>query len=180
VVAALTILRAFVVANRPAHAWPPKGSFDAWSELVRGAIAHAGGEDPLGGVRRIRDQGDEDLDKLRALLCAWHDKYKGIVATVSQAIQDAGKSGDLHNALVAYCRSGQLEGKPIGNALRKVRGRPANKLVLERMGEDRKGIALWRVVSTERARSAGSAGSAGSLPCPTGCPEVTDSAGSGE
>jgi hypothetical protein len=58
VVAALTLLRAFVVAGRPAHGLPAKGSFDAWDRLVRGALIWAGGVDPLGGVQRIREQAD--------------------------------------------------------------------------------------------------------------------------
>lgn len=173
VVAALTVLRAFVVAKRPAHKWPPKGSFDAWSDLVRGAIAHAGGADPLGGVQRIRDQGDDDLDKLRTLIAAWYGAYEGTEATVSAAIKKAGDSGDLYDALAAFCRSGRPEAKPIGNVLRKVRGRivtldiesTKTALTFERGGHDRNGVVQWRVVSTVRpADSAGSAGSAGSAP----------------
>ncbi len=169
VVAALTVLRAFVVAGRPAHGWPPKGSFEEWGDLVRGSIAWAGGADPLGGVQRIRDQGDEDLDKLRTLLAAWHDKYQGTEHTVSEAIQEAGDSGDLHDALAAFCRSNRPEAKPIGNALRKVRGRIVSGRSFERGSEDRNGVARWKVVSTvPPAQTAGSAGSAGSPARPIG------------
>jgi hypothetical protein len=168
VVAALTVLRAFVVAKRPAPDWPPKGSFEQWSELVRGAICYADGTDPLGGVKRVREQADEDLDKLRALLAAWHDQYKGTEATVSKAIKDAGDSGDMHDALAAFCRSGRPEAKPIGHALRKVRGRIANGHMFERGVDDRNGVAKWKVVSIESpADDAGNAGNAGNCTPPT-------------
>ena len=167
VVAALTVLRAFFVAKKPAipKAWPPKGSFEPWSNLVRGAIAYAGGADPLGGVKRIREQGDDDLDKLRTLLTAWHEQYGGTEATVSKAIKDAGGSGDLHDALAAYCRSGRPESKPIGHALHKVRGRVVNDRAFERGRDDRNGVAMWKVVSVVRTDpSAGNAGNAGNAP----------------
>jgi hypothetical protein len=170
VVAALTVLRAFVVAGRPTHGDAAKGSFEAWDALVRGAVRWAGGADPLGGVQRIREQADEDLDKLRALLAAWRDMYQGIEATVSKAIQDAGDSGDLHDALAAFCRSGRPEAKAIGHALRKARGRIVNGHVFERGGDDRSGVARWKVVSAARSvpvHDAGNAGNAGNCTTPT-------------
>ncbi|TMQ13057.1 MAG: hypothetical protein E6J91_19815, partial [Deltaproteobacteria bacterium] len=71
-VAALTVLRAFVVAGHPDHGLTVKGSFEAWDRLVRGAVIWAGGVDPLGGVQRIREQSDDDLERIRALLVSWH------------------------------------------------------------------------------------------------------------
>jgi hypothetical protein len=145
VVAALTILRAFVVSGRPAHGMPPKGSFESWDRLVRGAIIWAGGADPLGGVKRIREQADEDLDRLRALLTAWVEQLGCTSLTLTDAIRKAGDSGDLHDALVAYCRSGRPEAKPIGNALRKVQGRVVGGLVFRREATNRNGVTLWKV-----------------------------------
>lgn len=45
--AALTILRAFHVAGRPDQRIPTWGSFETWSELVRGALVWAGCVDPF-------------------------------------------------------------------------------------------------------------------------------------
>jgi len=183
VVAALTVLRAFVVAGKPRHDHPPKGSFESWDRLVRGAIIWAGGADPLGGVQRIREQGDDDLDTLRVLLTTWHAKYGGAEKTLAEVIKDAVTdktlaekpvaektpaesmaSSELHDALADYCRSGRPEAKPIGNALRKVQGRIVNGFAFERRAGDRNGVARWRVTVTSSEGSAGSAGSAGSLP----------------
>jgi len=70
--------------------------------------------------------------------------------------KDAGRK--VENARDAGCD------KPIGNALRKVRGRIVGGRAFERGSEDRNGVARWKVVSTVLpAQSAGSAGSAGSL-----------------
>jgi hypothetical protein len=62
VAAALTVLRAFVVAGWPAHGQPPKGSFEAWDQLVRSAIIWAGGADPLG----LRSSPGADRPRRRA------------------------------------------------------------------------------------------------------------------
>jgi len=123
-----------------------KGSFESWDGSVRGAIIWASGVDPLGGVKRIREQADEDVDRLRALLTAWDEQLGGVSTTIARAIQKAGESGDLHDALAAYCRSGRPEARAIGNALRKVQGRPVGGLTLRRDGEDRNGSALWAVI----------------------------------
>ena len=144
-VAALTVLRAFVVAGRPAHGMSAKGSFESWDGLVRGALIWAGDMDPLGSVQRIREQADEDLDRLRALLTAWHDLLGDGSFTIATAILRAGDSGDLRDALAAYCQSGKPEAKPIGYALRKAHGRVVGDLVLRRDGNDRNGIAHWVV-----------------------------------
>jgi putative DNA primase/helicase len=145
VVAALTVLGAFVVAGWPAHGMPAKGSFESWDRLVRGTLIWVGGADPLGGVQRIREQADEDLDRLRTLLAAWNSLLGDGSYTLADAILRAGDSGDLHDALVAYCRTGKPEAKPIGYALRKVQGRVVGDLVLRRDGVDRNGIARWSV-----------------------------------
>jgi hypothetical protein len=112
---------------------------------VRSAIIWAGGADPLGGVRRIREQADEDRLRLRALLTAWVEQLGARSLTLTEAIRQAGVAGELHDALAAYCRSGRLEARAIGNALRKVQGRVVGGLVFRRDAIDRNGVALWKV-----------------------------------
>jgi hypothetical protein len=147
VVAALTVLRAFVVAGRPAHGKAPKGSFEAWDALVRGAIIWADGADPLGGVQRIRDRADDDLDRLRALLGAWVATFEFTAVTIAGAIGKAGDSGDLHDALAAYCSrtGGRLDARAIGAALRKVQGRPVDGRRFKNTGQSHSKVALWAV-----------------------------------
>jgi hypothetical protein len=96
-------------------------------------------------VKRIRDRADEDLDRLRELLAAWRQQFEGTAHTVAEAIKQAGTSGDLHDALAAFCRSGKPEAMPIGYAFRKVQGRPVGSKVLRRDELDRDGIIRWVV-----------------------------------
>jgi Bifunctional DNA primase/polymerase, N-terminal len=58
--AALTILRAYHVAGRPAQDLPAWGSFEAWSDLVRGAIVWTGAPDPFLTQRRAADELQQD------------------------------------------------------------------------------------------------------------------------
>lgn len=143
---ALTILRAYTVAGRPSHGLPTKGSFEQWDRLVRGAIIWAGGVDPLGGVARLRDSSDADIDQLRALLVAWHDTLGGTAVTIADAVRRAGDSGDLREAFGAYCRAGKPDARALGYVLRKVRGRIVAGLSFQRQSSDRDGVAKWAVL----------------------------------
>src|SRR5205814_1600925 len=64
--AGLTILRAYVVAGRPTHGKPKKGSFEGWDDLIRGALLWIGAADPLAGDDEVRVEADADLEALRA------------------------------------------------------------------------------------------------------------------
>ena len=70
VVAALTVLRAYHVAGRPAQR-TPLGSFEAWSGWVRGALLWLGCADPAETMAAARDS-DPKLDALAAVLAQWH------------------------------------------------------------------------------------------------------------
>lgn len=143
VVAALTILRAYYVAGRPPHGAPPKGSYEDWDRVVRGSIRFAGGADPLEGVQRIRLDGDDDLEKLRALLVAWDGVFGSKPTTIAEAIKHAGKEGALFDAFAVYCRSGSPESKPLAGAFRRLKGRIAGGRELLRDAEDRNGVVRW-------------------------------------
>lgn len=159
VVAALTILRAFYAAGRPRHGMPAKGSFESWDRTVRGAVIWAGGADPLGGVERIREQGDSDLENLRVLLRAWRAAFGDRGATAASAVDLAnpiGPAGDvapevrteLRDALAPYAtKAGKLDATALGYSLRKLRGRIAGGLRLEKDERGKQGVP-WRVVST--------------------------------
>jgi hypothetical protein len=131
------------VAGRPDHGRPPKGSYESWDRLVRGAIIWAGGGDALAGAQRLREDGDEDLDRLRGLLAAWHDAFGDAGATIAEAIRRAGDAGQLHDALAAYSRTGKADARQLGYALRKVRGRMAAGMSIERM-DGRANTVRWR------------------------------------
>jgi hypothetical protein len=80
VVSALTMLRAYVVAGRPAVGVRPWGSFEQWSALVASAVAWSGGTDPQGA--RPADDATAEPEKadLASLLIAWPASANGLTA----------------------------------------------------------------------------------------------------
>jgi hypothetical protein len=68
VVAALTLLRAYVLAGRPAQQLAGWGSFEAWTALIASAIVWAGGPDIMACRPTIAGQDDATTGALRTLL----------------------------------------------------------------------------------------------------------------
>jgi hypothetical protein len=146
VVAALTLLRAYVVAGHPSHGLGPVGSYESWDRLVRGAVVWAGGVDPMGGVPRVQAEADDDVERIRSLLYAWRVSLGGVAKTVIEAVRWADNAdGDLKEAMCAFCKDGKLNGRAIGYAFRKVQGRIVAGMRLKRAGEDRNHNAQWVV-----------------------------------
>ncbi len=160
VVAALTILRGYFVAGRPAHGAPTLGSYEAWDHVVRGSIVWASGVDPVAGQQRIRDEGDEDAERLAALLVAWRDTFGSNHTSVAEAIRKATDyeavtkqlaNPDLHDALAAYCRDGKIVGRRIGDVLKQYQRRICGGLEIVRH-PGRAGVAHWAVEPVEGGR----------------------------
>jgi hypothetical protein len=157
VAAALTVLRAFVVAGSPKHDRPAKGSFEAWDRLVRGAIIWAGGADPIGGTERMRESADDDVDEQRRLLAAWHAVVGEDAVSAAELVRRAmgpfggnastAQRDELRLAL-AECGTkpdGSLDATAVGYRLRAAKGRIVAGLKLSDGGLDRTGVRLWRV-----------------------------------
>lgn len=153
VVAALTVLRGYHVAGRPAHGCGPrKGSFEAWDDLVRGSCVWVGVGDPLEGCERVRREDDGDLMALRAALAAWHEAFGNSCRTAAEAVAEAlrcAERGDIgpRDALLGLMpHREKLDGRPLGYALRQVRGRISGGLSFETAGEQH-GTTRWRVTA---------------------------------
>jgi hypothetical protein len=89
VAAGLTILRAFVCAGRPGLSrLQPFGSFEAWSNLVRGALVWLGEPDPC--ITRKHIAADDPIKaQLAAFFTAVHDATKGEWFTAGELIKKA-------------------------------------------------------------------------------------------
>jgi hypothetical protein len=164
VCAALTILRAWIVAGRPRCGCEPWGSFEAWSALVPPALVFAGAADPM--LARSERVGVEDEEKaaLEAILTGWarlDADGTGLTAKVAldalyPRVRDIGPPdgfSDLREAiemLVPTKHGMAPEARRVGIALRRLKGRiiGGRKLVAD---EARGGVARWRVVLTEGA-----------------------------
>jgi putative DNA primase/helicase len=156
---ALMVLRAFHVAGRPGHGKPLKGSFEAWDRLVRSAVIWAGGADPLDACEAIREEADADLDALRAALSCWREALADRSFTAAEAVREAKERAgrdvspdlELVTALagLAGCDVAKLDPRALGNALRRVKNRPAGGLRFHFDGENRRRkVARWRVEGT--------------------------------
>jgi len=162
VVWGLTILRAWVVAERPikVKSW---GSFEAWSELIPNAIAWASGVDPLGARASADPMNDSARDDIDAVLTAIEVIGNGNEVTTKTLIDslypfrghDEQNAPDPHpcydaarDAIEESTRtaSGKVpDKKRIGKYFQKIRARIVNGRRLER-GTKAQGRQSWRVV----------------------------------
>jgi hypothetical protein len=157
VAAALTILRAFCVAGRPRTAdLAPWGSFEAWSDLIRGAIVWLDLPDP-GLTRAAVEEMDASrsviADFLRGLLELPDDSGRrgctagGIIAHLSDDRDN--RLATLRTAVLDMCptpKDTMPSSSRLGRALRTHRDRPVDGLAL-RYGKDSRGDRVWSVAS---------------------------------
>ena len=153
VVAALTILRAYHVAGRPAQKLSVFGRFEAWSDWVRSALVWLGEADPCIGRARIQ-QADPVREMLRNVVVRWHDLLGDACFTVAEVVARAvatkvqtADGTSLFDALYAVAPTrdpNEIEKKRLGHWLRNFTNRIEGGLRIERAG-DRKGTAVWRV-----------------------------------
>ena len=128
--AALTVLRAFIVAGRPGlEKLTPFGGFEDWSNLVRGALVWAGEPDPhetqadVAAVDSVREE-------LSSLIEAWEQMIAiGAVVTAGELVRRAGEEAaggpgrdGLMLALEAACPRGASP-KAVAWYLKRVKGR---------------------------------------------------------
>jgi hypothetical protein len=101
-------------------------------------------------------------------LTLWFAAFGKNGMTAAEVATQAGLPGrdDLHRALlevaVSKRDSEKVDAHRLGNWLKKNKGKVANRLRLEKVGEDTHSkMMFWRVVSLDSAKSAGTAGTAG-------------------
>lgn len=140
VAAALTVLRAFVVAGRPgARDLEPFGRFEEWSDLVRGALVWAGEADPCDSRANVAG-GDSAREELAVLVDAWRVAVgvgkpvtaAGLIDAAGHPMGDRGGDEGLRQALEAACPN-RLTPKALGRYLGKMQGRIALGLRVERI-----------------------------------------------
>jgi hypothetical protein len=153
--AALTVLRAYVVAGRPALTVKPWGSFESWCGLVRAALVWAGLPDPVLTRTELTEQADTELAALRVLLESWRFvDTDGTGITAGQLLVALQVPGDRYEHL----RAAVLDLVPtpadklpsarrIGVRLHHLRGRIVNGRALQK--RDGRWGAIWSVQSVE-------------------------------
>lgn len=166
--AALTILRAYHVAGRP-DCPEALGSFEEWSDWVRGALIWLGAADPVGTMEAARES-DPRLDELTAVLGAWNAIIGSRDVTVREIIDCATRQSaahmslpagrpdfahpDFREALLAVAGSGgAINGKSLGKWLAANEGRIVDGLRVAR-GRLRAGVTQWSLEESDCARAA--------------------------
>lgn len=180
VTAALTVLRAYVLAGRPRHGLAPWGSFSGWSDLIRGAIVWAGHADPAETRQELRAEADFTAGALRSLIAGWPEVAKryGGHCTAAMALRELDRDdrdafGQQRPVMYAALREALAEliqtapGKlpstrQLGYTLRAYKGRVVmcadgalRALSLSKTGENG---AVWCVRETSPVSRAGSKG----------------------
>ncbi|WP_034435258.1 phage NrS-1 polymerase family protein [Candidatus Contendibacter odensensis] len=167
--AALTVLRAYIVAGKPKQDIPPYGSFEEWSGWVRSALVWAGMPDP--NLTRTRLEADDAVTaNLHSILTLWFAEFGKNGMTAAEMAQQAGLPGrsDLHRALleVAVSRrdSEKVDALRLGHWLKRNKGKIASGLRLEKAGENTDAkIAYWRVSNRNSAKFTGDTGVTGTV-----------------
>jgi len=149
ITSALTVLRAYIVADRPDMKLTPFGSFDSWSSLVRAALVWVDAADPCACRAAVLDE-DPELARLRALLTAWWERFGRTPRSVRELVNAAREEdSELSTPLedVAGDGRGNINTQRLGIWLRRNMGRIAGGYKLQRFGET-KNSAEWQVVES--------------------------------
>jgi hypothetical protein len=167
--AALTVLRAYVVAGRPRVTARPMGSYEAWCRVVRDSLVWAGAADPAVTQDALRESADVERDELRDLLTAWHTVLGDRLVTVRELLDAAqtgrvpgigpersvgakvarppGDGSTLLDALRGVTPNGaEPTTHTIGNRLRTMRGQIVGGLVLREGRRARGDRATYQVL----------------------------------
>ncbi|WP_237482651.1 hypothetical protein [Lichenibacterium dinghuense] len=181
VVAALTVLRAYQHAGRPAQK-APLGSFEEWSRTVRDALLWLDCADPVDTMESARAL-DPKMERLRAVMVTWREVIGSERVTLSEVVQRAsekatpshfdpnGKAPFLHpefrDALLAVGGAGGfVDAVKLGTWLGRNKNRVLDGDSFEADGSH-KGTSSWRLNSAkapaQRSSSPGSASSAHSF-----------------
>ena len=158
VVAALTILRAYHVAGKPGKP-APLGSFEDWSDLVRGSLLWLDCADPVDTMAEVR-AADPETSQLRQVMVAWREAFNSEAITVSQLVKKAMEqqhantyegalefaNDDLHEALMAIAgRGGGINNRVLGKWIVGFIDRVLDGARFEDRGL-RQGGAVWALV----------------------------------
>jgi phage/plasmid primase-like uncharacterized protein len=147
--AALTILRAWVVAGKPVPRMQSWGSFEGWSGVVRAALIWCGLPDPGETRRALREESDESegglLQLLHSLAAADPDRRGMSSGALLKAARGEGEDR-LRAALEAVTgrEIGRLSVSEVGRALGRYRQRPLSGVTIEM--KKLHGERLWFVV----------------------------------
>jgi putative DNA primase/helicase len=149
VVAALTVLRAYHAAGRPAckemKRW---GGFDEWSDAIRAPLIWAGLADPYDTRANVLAD-DPELEMARSAFSVLQDAFGENEFLVRDVVDQCDKNKELRNVMLGLAArrnaKDQLDPRRLGSWFRRFRGRVLNNLRLL-VGAGKPGGAIrWKV-----------------------------------
>ena len=160
VVAALTIVRAYIAAGRPKMASGRTASFEQWDDLVRQPICWLAQQvtmtqdaslpelaDPMEAAKRAFEQ-DPETTKLRAMLEAWHATAGDQQTTVGEMIRRGDTDAQVAMAMDDIAgQSGKINSRMFGRWIERMQGRIVDGKRFVRIGH-RAGLLHWAVYTT--------------------------------
>jgi hypothetical protein len=150
--AALTIVRAWIVAGRPKTACKSLASFGDWSDLCRQPLLWLGCADPTASVFAAIAE-DPERETLARILTAWHAVFGKTPAMVRDAVRHANGSCEDANELREVLRDiaderGDINRRKLGWWIKRQAGRIVDGLRFVRASGNRSAEA-WRVEMVE-------------------------------
>jgi hypothetical protein len=151
VVALLTALRAFILADKP---WTldrePWGGFSAWDRLVSGCLVWLGYADPFTTRSDVLAE-DPERNENVSILEAWVEQFQDRPIAVSEITKNP--TTEIYRVLLN--RDGMWNAGWVGARLARLRNRVEGGKKLLRVGESNKSSSkrLWRVVEVGVAPS---------------------------
>ncbi len=155
-VAVLTVLRSYHVAGKPQKP-VPLGSFEAWSDLVRGALLWLDCPDPVETMEEVRNS-DPALAQLRIFMTAWRAIFPGEQVTGPMLIRKAMEQQRTPDGTVEFVnealreallnvagRGGAISSRALGIWLSSNKGRIVDGMRIEQNGE-RSHVAVWTLI----------------------------------
>lgn len=174
VVAALTIVRAYITAGRPKAARGRIASFELWDDLARQPLCWLKQfcgpsgrtdlpifDDPAMSITRSESE-NPDQAKLSALLNAWHAAFGSKVTTVASVIKLTGPYSE-HQALSEAAdeiagERGSINSRRLGRWIERRAEQRSDGLRFVLVGKAH-GVKRWQVLQTvERAEAGGLGG----------------------
>lgn len=152
VAAALTVVRAYVVAGFPGQL-PALASFEDWSRLVRSALVWLGRPDPVETMNAARED-DPIKTSLAFLYSTWREATLDNSKTAGELVTLATSQGfegfaypSLNEALISFAgdRSGRIDARTFGTKLSKHKDRVIDGLKLVNTGKTRTNQQLWKI-----------------------------------
>jgi hypothetical protein len=150
IAALLTLARAWYASDCPDYVNPRLGSFEAWSRVVGNIVSHAGLSGFLTNLNDVYQINDADGGQWEAFFEAWNYAFSSREITVAEVAREMAHNPGLRDVIPDWLADGYHREpgkfrKQFGEALARQRDAQYGPWRLERVGKDRRGVALWRV-----------------------------------